>query len=269
MREDKIVAEELRRRAWVLDNDEVCWNGDDIESALCEIADAGLVILGFDIFERLSGGKIRAWGTSAYEMDASLQAKTWGECIPLARDLAIKDVRDTQRLTGLKPPYSDLWYCVVTVDELEARKLSAVDKTIMITVRRDGIGSCEACGKRFPYYLIDNGLNDTAYAYCNSCGRTAFLEPYTHRPVAAPYKPFEPISEEVEPYLKPCACGGRFTANATPRCPRCRRALSATEAASWIEHNAPGAECGWRWQRTWNGRHCIVIDGRSVSDPWK
>lgn len=123
MREDKIVSETLRQSAWVWENDEVCWNGDDIESALHGIADAGLVTLGFDIIERVSGGKKKPWGTSGYEMDAFLKSRPWTECVAFARDLAIKDVKDTERLTGLKPPYSDLWYCVVTVDQLGARKL--------------------------------------------------------------------------------------------------------------------------------------------------
>jgi hypothetical protein len=122
MREDEIVSEQLRQRAWVWENGEVCWNGDDIERALQEMADSGLVVLGFDIIERISGGGKQPWGTSGYEMDALLRSKPWAECVTLARDLAIKDVSDTQRLTGEKPPYSDLWYCVVTVDQLGARK---------------------------------------------------------------------------------------------------------------------------------------------------
>src|SRR5262249_6614793 len=123
MREDQIASGELRQRAWVWDNGEVCWNADDIESALREMADSGLVVLGFDIIERLSGDRKKPWGTSGYEMDALLRSKAWAECVTLARDLAIKDVRDTQRLTGEKPPYPDLWYCVTTVDQLGARKL--------------------------------------------------------------------------------------------------------------------------------------------------
>jgi hypothetical protein len=123
MREDEIVSEQLRRRAWVWENGEVCWNGDDIESALQEIADAGLVVLGFDIIEGRSGGRKKPRGTSGYDIDPLLRSGAWTDCVTLARDLAIRDVRDTQRLTGEKPPYSDLWYCVVTVDQLGIRKL--------------------------------------------------------------------------------------------------------------------------------------------------
>jgi hypothetical protein len=118
VREDQIVSDPLRLKAHVLPNGEVCWGGDDIESALREIADAGQVILGFDILEPLSGGKFKAWGTSGYEMDAFLESKSWDECVALAFELSVKDFRDTLRLTGLKAPWSDVWYCVSSVDRL-------------------------------------------------------------------------------------------------------------------------------------------------------
>jgi len=115
VREDQIVSELLRTKAHVLPGGrEVCWGGDDIEAALREIAGAGHVILGFDIVEPLPGGEIKYRGTSGYETSAYLQSKPWDECISLALEAAIKDVRDTPRLTGLKAPYSHLWYCVVS-----------------------------------------------------------------------------------------------------------------------------------------------------------
>ncbi len=113
IREDQVVSERLRIRARVLPGDrEVCWTRDDIEAALREVADAGYVILGFDILEPLSGGEFQDWGTSAYDIGPFLKSKPWDECVSLALDAAIKDVRDTHRLTGLKPPHSHLWYCV-------------------------------------------------------------------------------------------------------------------------------------------------------------
>ena len=69
IREDQVVSERLRIRARVLPGDrEVCWTRDDIEAALREVADAGYVILGFDILEPLSGGEFQDWGTSAYDI---------------------------------------------------------------------------------------------------------------------------------------------------------------------------------------------------------
>lgn len=37
------------------------------------------------------------------------------------------------------------------------------------------IGQCETCGENFTYQLIHNGLNESAFAYCNRCGCTALL----------------------------------------------------------------------------------------------
>jgi len=33
-------------------------------------------------------------------------------------------------------------------------------------------------------------------------------------------------------------------------------------AVSWIEKEAQGAKKGWRWQKSWDGLYCIVIERR-------
>lgn len=134
--------------------------------------------------------------------------------------------------------------------------------------RVDGYGTCARCAQTFPYCLIHNGFNDTAYAYCDTCGCTALLDWYTKRPDGVPYVPFERISKDVERYLQPCRCGGHFTADAEPRCLHCKAPLSATDAATWIEANAPGTAKGWHWQRNWNALYAIIIGGRVAHDPW-
>jgi len=39
----------------------------------------------------------------------------------------------------------------------------------------DASGSCEHCRHEFPYALIHNGFNDSAFAYCDACGTTSIL----------------------------------------------------------------------------------------------
>jgi hypothetical protein len=48
-----------------------------------------------------------------------------------------QDVRDTQRLTGLKEPYSDLWHLVVTVGPEEAAELTLPNATLNVTREGD------------------------------------------------------------------------------------------------------------------------------------
>lgn len=38
------------------------------------------------------------------------------------------------------------------------------------------MGVCEHCKQRFEYYLIHNGFNESAYAYCAACSTTALLD---------------------------------------------------------------------------------------------
>jgi len=143
--------------------------------------------------------------------------------------------------------------------------------------RREGLqmtkvdtGVCEVCRQSFNYLLIHNGFGDTAYAYCDKCGRTAFVSGWSKNiPVAAKLKLHGPVNPEAEALLAPCSCGGAFRAGATPRCPHCRSPLSAELATVYLEANAPGTAKGWRWQRSWQGLYAIVIDGNSTKDPWR
>lgn len=128
IREDEIVSEPLKLKAHLHPHGDVCWSGNDIEAALGEISLAGRVILGFDIVEPLPRGKVRLWGASDYDMEIALRSKSWNECIAHSYELAIKAVRDTRRLTGLEPPYGDLWYCVVTTDRVDGTQVEPMNR---------------------------------------------------------------------------------------------------------------------------------------------
>jgi hypothetical protein len=130
-------------------------------------------------------------------------------------------------------------------------------------------GTCDHCSAPFAYELLHAGFSELAYAYCDRCGQTALLDGWSPKvPPEALAAWHQAISPSLEPLLAACACGGRFRADASPRCPSCGKALSAAAAADWIEANAEGTKVGWRWQRSWTGLYCIVINGRSVKDPW-
>src|ERR1700720_1205354 len=118
-------------------------------------------------------------------------------------------------------------------------------------------GNCESCASHFQYELLHNGFGDTAYAYCERCGRTALLSCwYSNIPPEAHLKVHGPVNIEAESLLAPCECGGAFRAAGSPRCPKCHVALSAEASMSFIEANAPGTVKGWRWQRSWQGLYC-------------
>jgi len=136
--------------------------------------------------------------------------------------------------------------------------------------RKLNTGACEHCGARFGYFLVHNGFNESSFAYCEGCGRTALLSGwFDDIPDDAGFHHQGPVSVEAEAWLQSCACGGAFRANASPRCPKCNGKLSAQEARSWIEANAPGTAKGWHWQGGWHGLYCIVIERRSVEDNWR
>jgi hypothetical protein len=130
------------------------------------------------------------------------------------------------------------------------------------------MGRCEACGVEFPFAIYHNGFGDSAYGYCEFCGRTVLLSGWSEAANRIPFRVHQPIEDRIMPLLKSCPCGGRFSNIAKPRCPSCHVELSAEAAAEYIERNAPGTAVGWRWQRSWDGVYCIDIGGKAVSDPW-
>ena len=136
--------------------------------------------------------------------------------------------------------------------------------------RVDGNGTCEHCSAEFPYHLIHNGFNESAYAYCDSCGRTACLSGWCAEiPEGGRWGEHGLLPEAAVALLAACACGGHFTRDASPRCPVCVRALSPDAARSWIEAHAVGSSGGWRWQGSWSGLYSIVIADRVLTDNWR
>jgi hypothetical protein len=129
-------------------------------------------------------------------------------------------------------------------------------------------GTCEHCQKSFPYRLIHNGFNDSAYAYCDTCGVVTMLDGWK-LPKGITFEIYQVIPPEIEPLLSPCECGGHFRKGASPRCPHCQKELSPIHAGNWIERDAPGTKKGWRWQNGWTGTYCIWINDHHFSDNWK
>jgi hypothetical protein len=135
--------------------------------------------------------------------------------------------------------------------------------------REREIGICEHCSKEFGYYLVHNGFGDSAYAYCDRCSYTVHLSGWSKTPAGVRLQIQRKISQDVEPFLKPCPCGGSFRADAGPRCPHCHRTISPIFATTYIEKNAAGTAKGWRWQKNWDDVYSIVIENLLVKDWWK
>ena len=131
--------------------------------------------------------------------------------------------------------------------------------------RESGRGTCESCGAEFPYMLIHNGFNDTAYAYCDSCGRVGTLGLLGHH---APGLKHGRLEEALVARLPNCTCGGHFSSRATPRCPACHASLDPVLAAGYIERDAPGARGAWRWSRTWTGIESFSVTDNPIEHEW-
>lgn len=64
----------------------------------------------------------------------------------------------------------------------------------------DDTARCESCSEGFTYFLVHNGFNDSAYAYCDTCGMTALLSGWSKKiPEGLNLKIQQVISESVKP----------------------------------------------------------------------
>ncbi len=135
--------------------------------------------------------------------------------------------------------------------------------------RKQDIGVCDTCHQQFSYYLIHNGFNDSSYTYCDKCGKTSLLDHWHNNLPKGIKLKYQVIDKRVTSFLKSCDCGGTFKKGASPRCPHCNSVLSAVEATTYIENNAPGSKKGWRWQKNWEDVYCIIIENKLVEDNWK
>jgi len=132
------------------------------------------------------------------------------------------------------------------------------------------IGTCAHCQQQFAYRLVHCGFGDSVYAYCDTCGRTALLSTWDKRMPNLPDCPGQQeMCSAMESYVEPCQCGGAFKKGCSPRCWRCKQPLSAEDATSFIESNAPGTQKGWRWQRTWSGTYCIIIEDKIIKNNFR
>ena len=144
----------------------------------------------------------------------------------------------------------------------------------MFTLNR---GDCEHCHRTYNYELWHALFGDFSYAYCDSCGILATFDDRHEAVTRLPHLsvPNQEIDAAWEPFLRACACGGRFRKGASPRCPRCREVLSPGYAGVHIQRNSRGAPRGWVWQKNWSGPYCIAIEEpqhagtmRRVVDPF-
>lgn len=137
----------------------------------------------------------------------------------------------------------------------------------------NNIGKCNNCLKNFGYTLIHNGFNETSYAYCDKCGKTAFFDSYSVpeklKKIFVEESRHHVLSNKLEKFIQPCDCSGNFKHNASPRCPHCNGELSADSTREFIEKNSPATEKGWKWQNNWTDVYAIIVENKKINNCWK
>jgi Zn finger protein HypA/HybF involved in hydrogenase expression len=79
--------------------------------------------------------------------------------------------------------------------------------------------TCRKCRHRFT--LDEWGGFHFHLLRCNKCGRTKAMDA-ARREETNPKVSFEQSQKAIEKKAGKCRCGGKFTFDAKPRCPKCR-----------------------------------------------
>ena len=125
-------------------------------------------------------------------------------------------------------------------------------------------GRCGICLHGFGFRFVDSQLNDSFYAYCAFCGRTALFG-LRGVPSKVPRDWGYRIGHDSQKFIQSCECGGRFRQNAEPRCPKCGSEIGTPEFEGYV-NKMMGPQ--WDW-RQYGGQFCMVIGERVVRDNWQ
>jgi hypothetical protein len=111
LKELALLSEDVRSKALIHPSREVFLPNECVERVLWELTIADRAILGFDILT-IERSKPCIWGTSAYATEDQLPTKPWHDFIVRSLQLAIRDLGRITALSGLKPPFNDVWYAI-------------------------------------------------------------------------------------------------------------------------------------------------------------
>jgi hypothetical protein len=117
--------------------------------------------------------------------------------------------------------------------------------------------------------VLHNGFNDSEFLYCSSCHRVAILNIYSQRSKLLlelgkqglwRWRESQPAKDKIEAALSSCPEGGRFTFEASPRCPLCSAVLSVEATVQELHAGEWWGTAGWR------GIYCLEIEGGGIVD---
>jgi hypothetical protein len=129
--EISVLSEDLRHQALIHPSREVFFPNACVDRVFWELTIADRVILGFDILT-MENSKPCTWGTSGYELDGDLLAKRWDVCVTLSLQLAMRDLGRIGALSGLKPPFDDVYYAIVAIDQKGWTKMLHEPRSIVV-----------------------------------------------------------------------------------------------------------------------------------------
>lgn len=131
------------------------------------------------------------------------------------------------------------------------------------------IGSCENCNQRFSYALIHNGFNDSAYAYCDTCGCVASSLLGREPPTASRFASTARLPRTSSGTLIDVAAGVSFELKHRRDARIADTHSRLMSPPDILRRMRQGPRKDGAGNVNWQGLYCIIVEGRSIKAPWK
>lgn len=153
---------------------------------------------------------------------------------------------------------------------------------------------CYHCNSVFNYTSSHSGFGDEIYYYCNKCGFVATVDIYNEKMSAGKFyekhdliksynphnkqelrlfeKNFNDMKIEISDNLAACSCGGKFTIDAIPRCPICKKELEWNKIVDELDKNSDSANRHYfkeNLKKGWHDIYYFIFNARQVRNNWK
>ncbi len=127
------------------------------------------------------------------------------------------------------------------------------------------------------------GFGDEIYFYCDHCGMAASVDIYTKEMENGKFyerfynlstkKDFHKMKMEIIKFLKECGCGGKFTVEATPKCPICLKELEWNKIVDQLDKNSNMESpipdyASKNIKKEWKDIYYFVFNNRLIRNNW-